>query len=146
VKATLRTIVAASVLGGAPSTVAALVTARGSMGGASRTQLEATRAIGTLVPPGRPGVVAGTAVHLAISVAMAELLTRLVGTGRPLRGAAAGLLMGLVNVGVIGRRYPAIRSLPLLPQLADNIAFGLVVSGRRAPRSRRRTSRRSACA
>ncbi len=41
-------------------------------------------------------------------------------------GAAAGLAIGVVNVGVIGRRFPAIRALPLMPQLADNVAFGVV--------------------
>ncbi len=39
-------------------------------------------------------------------------------------GAAAGLLIGVINVGVIGRAFPAIRDLPLMPQLADNVMFG----------------------
>ena len=40
--------------------------------------------------------------------------------------AGAGLAMGVINVGVIGRRFPAIAALPLLPQLADNVAFGVL--------------------
>jgi hypothetical protein len=34
--------------------------------------------------------------------------------------------MGLVGVGVIGRRFPAIRDLPFGLQLADNVAFGVI--------------------
>ena len=41
-----------------------------------------------------------------------------------LGSGAAGLAMGVVNVGLIGRLFPAIRALPLIPQLADHIAFG----------------------
>jgi hypothetical protein len=32
----------------------------------------------------------------------------------------------VINVGVIGRAFPAIRELPLMPQLADNVMFGMV--------------------
>jgi hypothetical protein len=38
----------------------------------------------------------------------------------------AGLVMGVVNVGLIGRRFSGIRALPLLPQLADNVAFAVI--------------------
>jgi hypothetical protein len=41
-------------------------------------------------------------------------------------GAAAGFLIGVINVGVIGRPFPAISGLPLMPQLADNVMFGTV--------------------
>jgi hypothetical protein len=41
-------------------------------------------------------------------------------------GAAGGLVIGIVNVGVIGRAFPAIRALPLAPALADNVAFGIL--------------------
>jgi len=41
-------------------------------------------------------------------------------------GATAGLTIGLFNLGVIGRHFPEISALPLIPQLADNIAFGVV--------------------
>jgi hypothetical protein len=34
--------------------------------------------------------------------------------------------MGLVGVGLIGRRFSAIRELPFAPQIADNIAFGVI--------------------
>ena len=88
---------------------------------------DATCAIGTLVPPGRPGFVRGAIVHLGISVACGEVLARALPERNSVSwGAAAGLAIGVVNVGVIGRRFPAIRALPLVPQLADNLAFGVV--------------------
>ena len=41
-------------------------------------------------------------------------------------GAAAGFVIGVVNVGMIGRSFPAISDLPLVPQLADKVMFGTV--------------------
>ena len=88
---------------------------------------DATCAIGTLVPPGRPGFIRGAIVHLGISAACGEALARALPEHNSVGwGAAAGFAIGVVNVGVIGRRFPAIRALPLVPQLADNTAFGLV--------------------
>ena len=116
----------ASVLSGAPSTLHALATTR-SLTATARYALDATRAIGALVPPFRPGLVRGAIAHVAISVAMAEVLAHALPRRRSLlAGAGGGLAMGLVNVGVVGRRVPPIRALPLGPQLADNAAFGLV--------------------
>lgn len=64
---------------------------------------------------------------MAISAVCGELLARVLPKERSVGwGAVAGLLIGVVNVGVIGRRFPAIRALPLGPQLADNVAFGVV--------------------
>lgn len=116
----------ASVLSGAPSTFSALVTSR-SLPTTVRYAFDATRAVGTLVPPGRPALIKGAAVHVGISLAMAEVLARTLPDEHSVAWAAlAGLAMGAVNVAVIGRRFPAIRALPLGPQLADNIAFGIV--------------------
>ncbi|MBV8217499.1 MAG: hypothetical protein JO325_03470 [Solirubrobacterales bacterium] len=56
-------------------------------------------------------------------------------------GAAGGLLIGVVNVGVIGRSFPAIRGLPLLPQLADNVMFGAVFAVMLDRGDRRRADR-----
>jgi hypothetical protein len=42
-------------------------------------------------------------------------------------GAASGLAIAALDLGVIGRRVPAIRRLPLAPQLADHALFGAVV-------------------
>jgi hypothetical protein len=116
----------ASVLSGAPST--ALAIRSGGIGEALAGGLEATRIIGTLVPPGRPGLLRGAVVHLAISVAVAELLGALLPRERSVAwGLAAGLGVGWVNLAVIApRRFPAIAALPLASQLADNAAFGAV--------------------
>ena len=66
-------------------------------------------------------------VHLAISVLCGETLARTLPRNRSAAwGAAAGFLIGVINVGVIGRSFPAISRLPLVPQLADNVMFGTV--------------------
>jgi len=41
--------------------------------------------------------------------------------GRP--GFSRGVI---VHVGIIGRLFPAIRALPLIPQLADHFAYGML--------------------
>jgi hypothetical protein len=41
-------------------------------------------------------------------------------------GALSGLLIAALDLGVIGRRRPLIRDLPVLPQVADHLAFGAV--------------------
>jgi hypothetical protein len=80
-------------------------------------------------------VLAAAAVHLAISAFWSSLIALI-----PLRrqgvvtGAVAGLAIAALDLGVIGRRIPAIRSLPLSPQLADHVAFGAIVSGLLASR------------
>jgi hypothetical protein len=117
---------AAALLSALPSTLISLRRHR-SVLGATGDLLDATRAAGTLLPPGRPGLAAGTVVHFAISAGCGALLARTL----PQRcsvicGAAAGLAIGVVNLVVIGRRFPRIRALPLAPQLADNVAFGIV--------------------
>jgi hypothetical protein len=140
----IRTFAIASILSGAPSTLWALHES-GSPKQAVRSGLDATRAIGVLLPPGRPGVLRGALAHAAISVVMGELLLRALPNGDLLNGrltrrlgagALAGLAMGAVNVGLIGRQFDEIRALPLGPQLADNVAFGVVIAAlSRATRS-----------
>jgi hypothetical protein len=86
---------------------------------------DATCSVGTLVPPGRPDFIRGALLHVGISVLCGEGLARTVPESKSvIWGAGAGLAIGVINVGVIGRRYPAIAGLPLVPQLADNVAFG----------------------
>ena len=118
--------IAAALLSAAPSTLVSLLSHRAAIP-ALRDLFAATRAAGTLVPPGQPSLGRGVVVHLAISAGCAELLARAMPTRcSVLWGAGAGLVIGTVNVAVIGRRYPHIRALPLLPQLADNVAFGAI--------------------
>jgi hypothetical protein len=69
--------------------------------------------------------VRGAVIHVGISAVCGEGLARTLPERHSrLWGAAAGLALGIVNIGLIGRRFPAIAALPLLPQLADNVAFG----------------------
>jgi hypothetical protein len=120
---TQATAVAAA-LSGAPSTLDAFRRQRGLEPTVTYVR-DATRAVGTLVPPGRPGFIRGALAHVGISVLCAEGLARtLPQTRSVVWGAGAGLAIGVINVAIIGRRFPAIAQLPLAPQLADNVAFG----------------------
>jgi len=120
----MEATVLAATLSGVPSTLHAFIRG-GTLRSATAYVYDATSAVGTLVPPGRRGFVRGLVVHLAISMLCGEALARtLPREHRTEWGAAAGLMIGVVNVGVIGRSFPAIRNLPLAPQLADNMTFG----------------------
>lgn len=111
-----RAWLAAAVLSGIPSTVHGLV--------ARQPLLASTRAAGSLL--GRPSVVRGALAHAVISWWWTWVLTRL-GIRTVMRGAAAGIGIAVVDLVVVGRRYPLIRSLPAPPQFADHVAFGAVV-------------------
>ena len=122
---------AAGTISGLPSTVWAAAT--------RRNVLEAARAAGTLIPGRRhrPGLVAGAVVHAILSVfwtasiaaAMRRRRLRLV------EGAAAGLAIAALDLTVVGRRYPAIRALPALPQWCDHALFGATAAAFLARRS-----------
>jgi hypothetical protein len=121
----LEATIAASLLSAAPSVLSNVH--RGGVGGAWRYGLGATRAIATLVPPGRPNLIVGAATHVGISFGFGQVLGRFLPLRRSiLWGAAGGAAMGFVGVGLIGRRFVAIRELPFGPQLADNIAFAII--------------------
>lgn len=116
----------AAVLSGVPSTLISLRRHR-ALRPAIADVLSATRAAGTLLPPGRPGVARGAVAHVGVSVLCGELLGRTLPERRSaLAGAGAGLVIGVVNLMIVGRGFEQIRALPLGPQLADNVAFGLV--------------------
>jgi hypothetical protein len=100
---------------GAPSTLHAVVT-----GG---DVLAATRAAGSIVSSRHP-LAAAVPVHLGVSLFWAALIPRRAGV---LGGAACGLAIAALDLGVLGRRFPAVRDLPLGPQVADHAAFGAVV-------------------
>jgi hypothetical protein len=120
----LRGWVVAAVVSGVPSTAHAAAT--------GRDPLAATRAAGSLLvgedapPPAQ--LAAAVPVHLALSWFWATALERaLPDRNRVLWGAAGGLAIAALDLGAIGRRRPAIRRLPLAPQLADHALFGAVV-------------------
>lgn len=132
----------AAVLSGAPSTAHALAT--------GRDPLLATRAAGTLVPGRVPDPLAGLIAHTVLSTGWTTVLAALarrhrLGVGG---GAAAGVLIAALDLGVVGRRYPAIRALPALPQWLDHVVFGAVLGALldqppRVARWRRYSSRAS---
>jgi hypothetical protein len=133
------TLVAAT-FSGLPSTLHAAIKQR-SLRSAAGYVYDATRAVGTLVPPGRAGFWRGMVVHLAISALCGETLARTLPRDHPVEwGAAAGLVIGVVNVGVIGKSFPAIRGLPLAPQIADNVMFGTVFAVALDRRDRQQTT------
>jgi hypothetical protein len=116
----------AAALSGAPSTLEAFRRQR-DLRSVMTYVWDATCSVGTLVPPGRPDLIRGALLHVGISVLCGEGLARMVPERNSvIWGAGAGLVIGVINVGVIGRRFPAIAALPLGPQLADNVAFGAV--------------------
>ncbi len=105
-------------MSGAPSTTTALLT--------GRDPLEAVRAAGSLV--GSPTLGAGAVVHVALSLAWGVALAAVLPRRRSLLwGAGAGAAIAALDLGVVGRRFPPIRDLPKLPQIADHVAYGAVV-------------------
>lgn len=125
----------ASVVSGVPSTAWAV--ARG------RDVLDAARAAGTLALPHERRtlrlLLAAVPVHAALSIAWAAALARILPRERePLSGAAAGLAIAALDLGVIGRRVQAIRALEQLPQWLDHVAYGLAVGVVLRARRRRR--------
>src|SRR5215216_221901 len=114
----------AAAVSGAPSTAIAL--ARGD------DVLEGARAAGALLLPREtrtlPLLAAAVPVHLALSVGWAVALERALPRGRePVTGVLGGLAIAALDLGVIGRRLPTIRSLPQGRQWADHVAYGLAV-------------------
>ena len=120
-----------AILGGTPSTLHALST--------GRDPLEATTAAGSILlrdATRRPLLLAAAVpVHLALSLGWALVLERASVRGA-VRGAAAGLAIAALDLGVAGRRFPRVRTLPLWPQLADHVTYGAVVGHVLARRSR----------
>jgi hypothetical protein len=111
----------AAVFSGAPSTLHALAT--------GRDPLEATLAAGTVLLPGETRrtrlLAAAVPVHLALSLGWTIVLDR-AGVRTARAGAVAGLAIAAVDLGIAGRRLPRIQALPLLPQLADHVAFAAI--------------------
>jgi hypothetical protein len=114
-----------------------------------RDLLAPVRAAGTLLVPAGSStpalLVAGALAHTGLSLGWAALLSFTL----PARltvpaGAGAGLAIAAFDLGVVGRRYPAVAGLPLLPQVADHVAFGTVVGLVVDLRRRRRSAEANA--
>jgi hypothetical protein len=114
----------AAVLSGIPSTVIAI--ARGD------DPLESTAAAGSILVSHEAGrllrLAAAVPVHVALSLGWGVVLSALLPRRATIVwGAAAGLCIAALDLGVIGRRFPRINALPLGPQIADHVAYGAVV-------------------
>src|SRR5215212_10495734 len=114
----------AAAVSGAPSTAIAL--ARGE------DVLDGARAAGALLLPREtrtlPLLAAAVPVHLALSLGWAAALDRALPRGRErLTGVLGGLAIAALDLELVGRRLPRIRSLPQGRQWADHVAYGLAV-------------------
>jgi hypothetical protein len=133
-RAGLRAGAVAGVLSGLPSTVHAVAT--------GRSPFDALQAAGTLLladdAPSSAQAAAGVVAHSAISLGWGVVLAAVLPRRRAVVwGALAGLAVAGLDLGVLARRWPRIRALPLLPQVADHIAYGAIVGAelsRGAPR------------
>ena len=109
----------AALLSGAPSTLHALLT--------GRSPLAAARAAGELL--GRPGLARGAVAHGVMSLWWTTVLAVVLPERRGRSwGALAGLVIGLLDLSIARRRYPAIAALPTSGQLADHVAFGTLAT------------------
>ena len=121
----LRAGAVAALVSGIPSTVYSVAR--------RRDPLEATIAAGSMLLRHETRrlylVAAAIPVHLALSGFWGVVLARYLPLNRPLAcGTIAGLGIGVLDLLVVGRRFPRIRALPTTPQLADHIAFGATVA------------------
>lgn len=121
----------AAVVSGLPSTAWAIARA-GDV-------TASTRAAGSLLLPGEQRqarlVAAGAVMHVTLSLAWAAALATLPRRadgpiGATARGAVAGLGIAVVDLGLAHvsslPRLAGVRSLPLAPQFADHVAYGIV--------------------
>jgi hypothetical protein len=124
----------AAIFSGAPSTLHAVAT-----GG---DPLEASTAAGSMVLRHEERtsrlLLAATPVHLTLSLGWGVALAAALPRRRTVAaGALAGLAIAGLDLGLVGRRFERIRSLAVAPQIADHLAFGLIV-GAVVKRRRRR--------
>jgi len=127
--------VAALAPSGVPSTLHALATGADVREGAA--------AAGSLVLGDQAReqrlLMAAVPVHVALSLAWGAVLGLVLPRrGTVAAGAVGGLAIAALDLGIVARRFPRIRALYQPPQVADHLAFGLVVG---AVVSRRRARR-----
>ena len=94
--------------------------------------LAATIAAGSLLLPRETRrtrlLAAAVPVHAAVSIGWGIALAHVLPRRRTVAaGAVAGLAIAALDLGVVGRRFRGIRSLPVGPQLADHAAYGATV-------------------
>jgi hypothetical protein len=134
----------AAVLSGVPSTAHAILH--------RVNPLEASLAAGTLLLAHETRasrlLPAAIVAHGALSLGWALVLAATLPRRRTVAwSVAGGLAIAALDIGVVGRRYPRIRALPLAPQVLDHVAFaatvGWVLSRRRGCRRAAQASRRA---
>jgi len=114
----------AAIVSGAPSTLHAIVT--------RSSPIEGALAAGTLLLPRvrQPMalLLAAVPVHAALSLGWALVLSIILPRRRTTAVAAlAGLAIAALDLGLVGRRFPRIRALALLPQVLDHVAYAATV-------------------
>ena len=118
---TLRAAPWAAALSGIPSTLHALAT--------GRDPLEAALAAGSVLLPRQNSrgrlLAAAVPAHLALSFGWTLALDR-AGVRTARSGALAGLAIAALDLGVAAGTFPRVHALPLVPQLADHVAFGAI--------------------
>jgi hypothetical protein len=78
---------------------------------------------------GRATVPHGAAAHAAISTGWTTLLAVVLPRRWPIAwGAVFGVGIGVLDLAVARRCFPAIAALPVGPQLADHAAFGVLAA------------------
>lgn len=127
----------AGAVSGAPSTLHALMT--------GADPLAAPVAAGTLLLRNEtrrgPLLAAAVPVHAALSIGWGVVLAAVLPRRRTAAwGAAAGLAIAALDLGLAGRRFAAIRTLPVVPQVIDHVAFGAVAGATLSVRRRRPSS------
>ena len=127
---TMRAGFLAAVFGGVPSTVYAL--ARGD------DPFESTRAIGSMVTSSTDDstlLLAAVPIHLGISLGWAAVIAGVLPARRRLLlGALIGVGIAMLDLGILGRSFPRIRALALGPQVADHVAFAMIVAALTQPK------------
>jgi len=124
----VRVAAGAAVLSGIPSGLVAV--ARGTAPAYARQAVTAIAAIVGLDAQPRPvqWVAAGT-VHAAISAGWTVVLAATLPGRRPvIEGLLAGSAIAALDLGVVGRRVPAVAALEPGPQVLDHLAFGVLAS------------------
>lgn len=115
----------AGALSGVPSTLHAFTI--------GMNPLESSLAAGSILRPDEPDgpslLATGLATHACLSLGWTVVLSGIPGLrGSAVRGALAGLAIGVTDLGVADRVFPRIAALPRGAQLADHMAFGALVA------------------
>lgn len=72
---------------------------------------------------------AAVPVHLGVSLGWGVVLAHVLRRRPTLAvGAVAGVAIAALDLGVLARLFPRVRSLPLGPQLADHVLYGATVA------------------